>query len=215
MEKPKKLKTKDKIILAAIDQYNENGVQGITSRHIAGEIGISHGNLDYHYKTKEDLLMAIHNKMREEMTALYDSQQEDCSSIENLHILLIQFEEFQYRYRFFNLDVMEITRSFPEVSKLIRETLEIRKAQTEELFEKFKKEEFLTKEYLAVADRIQHIIRMTISFWLSQREVLPFYNFTEKGEMVKTIWTILTPYLTNTAKEEYQRVIAKYGFTKP
>ncbi|WBL41765.1 TetR family transcriptional regulator [Algoriphagus halophytocola] len=214
MEKPTKLKTKDKIILEAIAQYNEHGVQGITSRHIAGGIGISHGNLDYHYKTKEDLLVAIHGKMREEMTALYDNQQEDCSAVENLHLLLIQFEEFQYKFRFFNLDVLEITRSFPKVSKLIRETLEIRKAQTEELFEKFKQEGYLTEEYGGVADRVQHIIRMTISFWLSQREVLPFYHFTEKGEMVKTIWTILTPYLTESAKDEYQRVIEKHGFTQ-
>ncbi|SFT90472.1 DNA-binding transcriptional regulator, AcrR family [Algoriphagus locisalis] len=214
MEKTPKIKTKDKIILAAIEQYNKEGVQSITSRHIAGEMGISHGNLDYHYKTKEDLLVAIYQKMRKEMTALYESQEEDYSALENFHLLLIQFEEFQYRYRFFNLDVLEITRSFPELSKLLQKTFETRKHQTEELFEKFKAEKFINEEYTEVEDRLQHIIRMTISFWLSQREVLSLYNFTEKGEMVKSIWILLKPYLTPSGLAEYGRVIDKYGYTK-
>ncbi|WPR76143.1 TetR/AcrR family transcriptional regulator [Algoriphagus sp. NG3] len=209
-----KLKTKDKIILKAIALYNETGVNSITSRHIAGEMGISHGNLDYHYKTKEDLLLAIHQKMRQEMSEIYAGQNEKYSSLENFHLLLIQFEEFQYHYRFFNLDVLDITRSFPEVSKLIQKTFEVRKKQTEELFEKIKAENFLTAEYSYASDRLQHIIRMVISFWLSQREVLVTYNYTEKGEMVKSIWTILTPYLSASGHEEYQRVVDKYGYTQ-
>ncbi|WP_339869998.1 TetR/AcrR family transcriptional regulator [uncultured Algoriphagus sp.] len=214
MEKSKKIKTKDKILLTAIKQYNEVGVQGVTSRHIAGEIGISHGNLDYHYKTKEDLLLAIHEKMREEMSGIYENQNTINSSIENFHLLLIQFEEFQYRYRFFNLDVLEITRSFPEVSKLIQSTLELRKSQTELLFERLIEENFIASNYAEEAERIQHIIRMVISFWLSQREVLIAYNFTEKGEMVKSIWAIINPYLTEKGKEEKEKVIAKYGYTQ-
>ena len=213
MEKSKKIKTKEKILLKAIDLYNEHGIQGITSRHIAGELGISHGNLDYHYKTKEDLLLAIHHKMREEMNTLYESQNENFSAIENFHLLLIQFEEFQYRYRFFNLDVLEITRSFPTISDLIQKTYKLRKTQTEKLFEKFRDENFIKEEYSLDADRLQHIIRVIISFWLSQREVLGLYNFTEKGEMVKTIWTIIRPYLTPSGFLEYQKVVEKHGYT--
>lgn len=214
MGKPGKIKTKEKIITEAIAQYNKFGVQGITSRHIASELGISYGNLDYHYKTKEDLLIAIHGKMREEMNALYNSQLVNSSAIENFHLFLLQFEEFQYRYRFFNLDVLEISRSFPKVSQLISDTLKVRKSQTETLFEKFIDEGFLSPNYFEVADRIQHILRMVISFWLSQCEVLPFYKFTDKGEMAKSIWTILNPYLTQTGHKEYQKVVEKYGYIK-
>ena len=214
MKKPTKIKTKDKILSTAIKQYNELGVQGVTSRHIAGEMGISHGNLDYHYKTKEDLLLAIHERMRKEMSEIYETQKTSISSIENFHLLLIQFEEFQYRYRFFNLDVLEITRSFPAVSKLIQTTFELRKSQTELLFEKLISEDFIAKNYSQDAERIQHIIRMVISFWLSQREVLIIFNFTEKGEMVKSIWTLITPYLTEKGKEEKEKTIAKYGYTQ-
>lgn len=214
MKKNTKIKTKDKIIITAIKQYNELGVQGVTSRHIAGEMGISHGNLDYHYKTKEDLLLAIHERMRKEMSEIYETQKTTISSIENFHLLLIEFEEFQYRYRFFNLDVLEITRSFPEVSKLIQTTFELRKSQTELLFEKLIAENFIANNYSQDAERIQHIIRMVISFWLSQREVLIAYNFTEKGEMVKSIWTLITPYLTEKGKEEKGKTIAKYGYTQ-
>ncbi len=119
-----KLKTKEKIINTAIKLFNESGIQGITSRHIAAEMGISHGNLDYHYKTKEDLLLGIYEKMRLDISESYQVSGVFSSSLEHFHKLLVEFEEFQYRYRFFNLDVLEISRTFPQVTQIIQKTFE-------------------------------------------------------------------------------------------
>lgn len=212
MEKSQKLKTKDKILLAAIEQYNKVGVQSITSRHIAGEMGISHGNLDYHYKNKEDIILAIYKKMRAEMSESYSTRREKTSSLEHFHLLLIQLEEFQYRYRFFNYDVLEISRSFPKVSKLLQKTFELRKQQMQNLFLEFKNDGFSTLSEGEPSERVQHIIRIIITFWLSQREVLASFKFTEKGEMVRSVWTVLKPYLTETGKDEKRKTIETYGY---
>ncbi len=214
MEKTKKIKTKDKILITAIEQYNQTGVQGITSRHIAGEIGISHGNLDYHYKTKEDIILAIYKKMRAEMSESYSTRREKTSSLEHFHLLLIQLEEFQYRYRFFNHDVLEISRSCPQVNKLLQKTFELRKQQMQNLFLEFKNDGFITLSEGEPSERVQHIIRIIITFWLSQREVLSSFKFTEKGEMVRSVWTVLNPYLTEIGKDEQRKTLATYGYTQ-
>lgn len=213
MEKAKKIKTKDKILLAAIEQYNQLGVQGITSRHIAAEMGISHGNLDYHYKTKEDIILAIYEKMRSEMSDYFISRRQESSSIEHVHLLLIQLEEFQYRYRFINLDVMEISRAYPQISLLFQKTSEYRKQQMNTLFQEFLSDEYMLKIESEILENIQHIIRIIITFWLSQREVLATEKFAEKGSMVKSIWSLISPYLTDKGKVEQEKIIAKYGYT--
>ena len=211
MSETKKIKTKDKILLMAIKMYNESGVQGVTSRHIAAELGISHGNLDYHYKTKEDIVSAIYEKMRKEMSESYGGRKAGTNSLEHFHILLLQLEEFQYKYRFFNLDVLEVSRSYPTVSQIIQETFVKRRKQTLDLFREAILDGFLNPLATVELERLEHIIRMIITFWLSQREVMAIYNYGEKGEMIKTIYSVIHPYLTEEGIKQQQRAKELYG----
>lgn len=71
MTKKGKIDTKQRIMETAITLFNKDGVQSITSRHIAKEMGISNGNLDYHFRNKEALLLAIYEQMRAEMSDSY------------------------------------------------------------------------------------------------------------------------------------------------
>jgi len=48
--------TKQKILLAAIDAIEKNGIQNITTRVIADEAGVNNAALHYYYGTKEQLL---------------------------------------------------------------------------------------------------------------------------------------------------------------
>lgn len=206
MKTTPKLKTKEKIICTAVKLFNESGIQNITSRHIAAELGISHGNLDYHYKTKEDLLLGIYEKMREEVTTTYTIRGESVSSLEHFYRLLVELEDFQYRYRFFNLDVLEITRTFPLVKQIIQETFDKRRSQTKVLFEEFISNGLAVFPDTDTLERTLHLIRVVISFWLSQCEILSSYQYTKKGEMVNSIWILLRPYLTEAGMEESQRI---------
>lgn len=211
MTETKKIKTKDKILTMAIKMYNESGVQGVTSRHIAAELGISHGNLDYHYKTKEDIVLAIYEKMRKEMSESYGARKVGTSSLEHFHILLLQLEEFQYKYRFFNLDVLEVSRSYPTVNQIIQETFVKRRKQTLDLFREAILDGYLKPLEAVELERLEHIIRMIITFWLSQREIMAAYNFSEKGEMIRTIYTLILPYLTSSGIKEQNRAKELYG----
>ncbi|MDL2237962.1 TetR/AcrR family transcriptional regulator [Christensenellaceae bacterium OttesenSCG-928-K19] len=49
---------KTKILETAIKLFGEQGYNQVSMRDIAGELGISVGNLTYHYKRKEDLVEA-------------------------------------------------------------------------------------------------------------------------------------------------------------
>lgn len=212
----KKIKTKDKILQVAVQMFNEQGVQSITSRHIAVEMGISHGNLDYHYNTKEALLLAIYKQMRNEMSDSYLSRKAYSTALEHFHHLLIQLEAFQLKYRFFNLDVLEISRSFPKISKLLTKTLDLRKQQMDELFQEFIKEGHLEEREDFEYGRLQHTIRIMITFWLSQQVVLHNFRYKENGEMTRHIWEILSPYLTESGRAELHKLTTEpdYNDTK-
>ena len=211
------MKTKNKIIEAAIRLYNEKGLSNVTSRHIAADINISHGNLEYHFPNKEALLLAIYQKMREEVSGFYQDQANDISNpVEYLHKILVRLEEFQSKYMFFNLDVLEISRNYVKVNLLLKDTLQIRMIQMKALFQKFVELNYMEQEPApGYYTRLQHTIRILITFWKSQEAVLTNFNFSQKGEMVKHVWELLLPHFTKKGKARYQSVIENFHNNHP
>ena len=53
------MKTRERIIALAQTRFNELGYGNVTTAALAAELGISEGNLWYHFKTKRDLLEVI------------------------------------------------------------------------------------------------------------------------------------------------------------
>ncbi|MEO8876132.1 MAG: helix-turn-helix domain-containing protein, partial [Polyangiaceae bacterium] len=48
------LSTKDRVLHMAVRMFNRQGTSAVTTNHIAAELGMSPGNLYYHYRNKED-----------------------------------------------------------------------------------------------------------------------------------------------------------------
>ena len=53
------MKTRDRIVDAARELFNEQGYGAVTTATLAAHLGIAEGNLWYHFKTKRALLDAI------------------------------------------------------------------------------------------------------------------------------------------------------------
>lgn len=53
------MKTYDKIIHESLKLFNEHGERSITTNHIAAHLGISPGNLYYHFRNKEEIIYQI------------------------------------------------------------------------------------------------------------------------------------------------------------
>jgi AcrR family transcriptional regulator len=58
--------TKQQILEAARKLFNESGYMQVTIRMIASELGISSGNLNYHFRKREDILEALYFEMVEQ-----------------------------------------------------------------------------------------------------------------------------------------------------
>lgn len=50
--------TKDRILCESLSLFNENGYDSVTTARIAAKVGISEGNLWYHFRAKKDLVRA-------------------------------------------------------------------------------------------------------------------------------------------------------------
>lgn len=53
------MKTKDRIVLAALDLFNDQGERNVSTNHIAAALNMSPGNLYYHFRNKSDIVYEI------------------------------------------------------------------------------------------------------------------------------------------------------------
>ncbi len=61
------LTTADRILEASLKLFNEKGFQSVPALKIAMHLGISAGNLAYHFKSKSDIVLAVFPRMEEEV----------------------------------------------------------------------------------------------------------------------------------------------------
>ena len=142
--------------------------------------------------------MAIYKQMRNDISEVYEEKEVNRDPFEHFHELLMNLERFHDKYSFFNLDVLEISRNFKSVDNLLKKTFRIRGEQMALFFRRFMdygyfKAELKEGNYMW----LQHTIRIIITFWKSQKEVLPYSAFTANCTMTTYIWELLLPYMTS------------------
>ncbi|MBU4176798.1 MAG: TetR/AcrR family transcriptional regulator [Proteobacteria bacterium] len=104
------MKTRDKIIETTLQLFNEQGTKGVTTNHIAAAIGISPGNLYYHFRNKEDIIRAIFEQMDayglEQYQMILDRFQP--GTLETMEQTFVMIQAYNWRYRFFKRELTSL-----------------------------------------------------------------------------------------------------------
>lgn len=94
---------KEDILETARKLFNESNTQAVTTNHIAKTMGISPGNLHYHYKNREEIIRLLYSKMREEMTLSIEALPKTLHELSIHQKILIGI---QWEYRFFFREIL-------------------------------------------------------------------------------------------------------------
>jgi AcrR family transcriptional regulator len=63
------LKTRDRILAASLQLFNTQGERQVTTNHLAAAMGMSPGNLYYHFKNKDAIISELFTRYAERMAA--------------------------------------------------------------------------------------------------------------------------------------------------
>ena len=109
------MSTKQKILDTALKLFNETNTQSATTNHIAKEMGISPGNLHYHYKNREEIVFLLYKQLRQETTLTVEHLPKDIQALQEHEKLLIQV---QWKYRFFFKEMLFLFSKDAQLEKM-------------------------------------------------------------------------------------------------
>ncbi len=73
------MKTVDRILSASLELLKDEGVARVTTNAIADAADLSVGNLYYHFKNKDEILIALFKQFQTEIAPLLEADAVDCS----------------------------------------------------------------------------------------------------------------------------------------
>ncbi len=193
------------ILNTALDLFNSDGLSKVTLRTIAKKINISQGNLNYHFKKRDDIIEILYFQLVSRIDETMTENLDKSVGLQSLLRLSSAIMERFYDYRFFLLDFVQIMRENSLIKKHYLQLTKTRQAQFLGLFKLLinngiLRKEILPNEYLFLYKRFQ----ILGNFWISSAEVAA-HNLSKKMvlEYASIINQAIYPYLTNKGKKEY------------
>lgn len=169
--------TKEKIAKTALAVFNRRGTELVTVRELAQEVGISHGNLCYHFPTTDDIVRhlyyALVAELDSEMQAMRSQTQNPAEIFKGTRVLF----DLLHKYRFIMINFVDVMRRMPDINKHFRKLQEKRREEFKHLFGMLVQAGLMRPEiYPGHFDDLNVNMSILGDFWISHAEI----HFTGK-----------------------------------
>ncbi|MEH0156174.1 TetR/AcrR family transcriptional regulator [Limibacter armeniacum] len=201
------MSTKERILAESIQLFNEKGFSNSTMRDIAERVGISPGNLAYHYKNKDFIVEELFMQMEEERKSMLTEAQL-IPSFDNINLQVRQILDLTDKYQFFYLDVLDIVRAYPNLAEMHRNYIEGHIQYIKAMLDHSvgignMRPEAVKGQY----QRLAHTVWMVIFFWLMQEKVRGVESTSEElYKVLQVMWELVLPHLTEQGMLHFQKM---------
>lgn len=202
--------TKQIIIDTAIQLFNERGYVNVRMRDIATKIGISPGNLTYHFKKKESIIEKIYEQIIESRNELLSNVQL-IPTLVNIHEQLVPLMKLYKKYQFFYKDTLEIVRAHPKIAIMHQNHIEAQIQYIKSIIDySVQKGTMKAEPFKGYYTKFAHTVWMVLSFWLSQQTIR---NVNVKGDLYQdarqAMWNLVYPHFAEKGLKNFKKINQK------
>lgn len=197
------ISTKQKILNASLLLFNENGIGNVRLQQIADKTGISVGNLAYHFSNKEAIAESLITQVINSLQNILRNYSKD-ASLDDLDSFFKEFYQLCDHFNFFNFDVLEIKRSYPELYESLQQFFTKIRLQMERQLELYRKQRLLQPGI--------NIKNITANLWLllffmpAEGQMMSKKIITENSYR-RRLWEYIRVYFTSKGNSEFNSSI--------
>lgn len=201
------MKTRDRILECALQLFNQKGEPNVSTMEVANEMGISPGNLYYHFHGKEPLVLGLFERFQGELAPLLDPPADARLAPEDYWFFLHLIVERLAHYRFLFQDLSNLSGRLPKLAKGIRSLLNALKRTLASLLARLKAQGMLLSETQALGQLVEQIT-LTLLFSLDYQRILG-----REGEVrlvVYQVMMLVAPHLLPPARLVTEQMALRY-----
>ena len=171
-------------------------------------MGISQGNLNYHFKKKEELVEALYFELVHKMDVNMKDMSYSTNSIENLykvsHVGIMQM----FEYRFILLDFLQVMKEHPKIREHYLALQALRKQQFLGVFGQLISEGLLKPASFELEyERLYERMNIIGDYWINAFYIDQFKKRHDKEYFIQLLFEIIYPYLTQKGQSEYKKAL--------
>ncbi|SDH47236.1 transcriptional regulator, TetR family [Pseudomonas benzenivorans] len=105
------LKTRERIVQASLELFNAQGERSVTTNHIAAHLGISPGNLYYHFRNKQAIIAELFGQYEAQVDSFLRLPEGRALTISDKTFYLQALLAAMWHYRFLHRDLEHLLDS--------------------------------------------------------------------------------------------------------
>jgi AcrR family transcriptional regulator len=206
--------TRERILEASLALFNERGEPNVTTNHIADELGISPGNLYYHYRNKDDIVEQLFARYEARMDQALLVPEGRLPNLEDVWMQLHLVFECMWTFRFLYRDLVDIVSRNRKLKQHFSRILTRAGTSATQVLKGLAQAEILRATADEIRATAENVLLVT-TFWLSYNTVRGARPDASQEDLTHGIYQVMlliAPFLRdaervhlNTLAQAYRR----------
>ena len=215
MKKPPR-RTAERILATALDLFNRYGEPNVATTLIASDMGISPGNLFYHFPAKELLVNALFDEYLSEINRLLPAAAE-VQDMEHAWFFMHSLFELIWQHRFIYRDLNDLLSKNRHLEEQTKTVLQLKQQAFEAMLTGLQTHGLLNQTPTERHSCATHMV-VLLTWWLSYEYVQNPRHALEEANAgqsalrgAQQVLGLLLPYLSEMPKTQLQALIQVYS----
>jgi AcrR family transcriptional regulator len=208
--------TAERIVASALGLFNRFGEPNVAATMVAADLGISPGNLYYHYPGKEDIVNHLFGQYLNDLQALLPASQ-DVKDLEDAWFFMHSLFELVWRYRFLYRDLNDLLSKYRQLEQQVKQVLANKHASFSTLLKRMTDQGLLTQNATERDSSATQMLVM-LTWWLSYEYVRDPRHALEDANAqggvsrgAQQVLGLLLPYLQAQPKAQMTALLQMYN----
>ncbi len=209
--------TRELILTTSLELFNHFGEPNVTTNHIADEADISPGNLYYHFRSKDDIVIELFKRFLVRFQPLMDTSEGSLLEAEDLWFQLHMSFELKGEFRFLYRNLSDLTARIPDLNRAMRGLLQHERQAAWNSLSGLEQASVLSIEPQQ-KKLLTDSILLALTYWI------PFSELFEPGGLddgsaqtsaIARVMLLVTPHFREPEKTQFIDLAFHYVFHSP
>jgi AcrR family transcriptional regulator len=207
-----KRNTKELILATSLALFNDLGEPNVTTNYIADEADISPGNLYYHFRSKDDIVIQLFKRFLTELQPLTEVPENSTLEAEDLWFQLHLTFEIKGRFRFLYRNLSDLTARITDLDRAMRGLLMRERRAAFNLISGLELKGSLQISVLE-KELLVDTILLVITYWIPFSSIFELHRLEDGTAQIKAIARVLqlvTPFLREPEHGQFTKLTFEY-----